>query len=238
MGIRHTVGAYHAIAAEVVVRGIIAVEVAAVGINFHAALASPAQRLVNPIPYKTALQRRVPAYQVPILLETAARVAHCVGIFALYERLGGVCAAGIIFHALVIGIHGTEHVGKLILTGLLILHGAARVFGLNPFIHGLEVRAETSLVAHRPEYDARVVEIALHIALVAFHVRLGVCRVFCKRLVAISHAVRLDVGLGNHVQPIAVAQLIPAVIVGIVARAHGVYIQLFHKLHVLQHTLV
>ena len=48
---------------------------------------------------------------------------------------------------------------------------------------------------------------------------------------------RFDVGFVNQVDAIPVAQIVPARVVGVVAGAHGVDVELFHQLNVLDHGL-
>ncbi len=47
-----------------------------------------------------------------------------------------------------------------------------------------------------------------------------------QRRFVITHAVRLEVGLGHQIEPVAVAERVPAGVVRVVARAHGVEIVL------------
>ncbi len=81
-----------------------------------------------------------------------------------------------------------------------------------------------------------MIEISLHIAFVALHVSFGKLRVFCECFFAISHAMTFDVGFGYHIDAVAVAELIPQTVVGIVACANGVDVVLLHYFNVLQHT--
>ena len=82
-----------------------------------------------------------------------------------------------------------------------------------------------------------MVEIALNVALVALHVGFFVVVAFGECVVAVAHSVRLEVGLGNHINAVAVTQVVPIIIVGVVTGAHGVKVELFHYLYVLQHAL-
>ena len=77
---------------------------------------------------------------------------------------------------------------------------------------------------------------ALYIALVAFHVSFGVTWVLCQCLVAVTHAVRFYVCLGYYIQTVLVAQVIPTVVVRVMAGTHGVDIEFFHHFDILQHT--
>ena len=76
--IENSVGRDETVAVEVVVGGVVVVVVAAVGVFKCAVGLAAMQRLVYKVPNEAALQLRIFANQVPILLETAARVAHSV----------------------------------------------------------------------------------------------------------------------------------------------------------------
>ena len=54
-------------------------------------------------------------------------------------------------------------------------------------------------------------------------------------LVAIAHAVRLDVCLGCDIQSVLVAQVVPTRVVGIMAGADGIDVETLHYLYVLNH---
>ncbi len=60
---------------------------------------------------------------------------------------------------------------------------------------------------------------------------------FRQRLVAVAHSMGFQIGFTYHVESVLVAKVVPAGIVGIVARAHGIDVVLFHYLDVLHHTL-
>ena len=235
VGVGHAVGAYQAVAAEVIIAGVEFVEIAAVGIHHLAVLARPADALVHEVPDEAALILRVFPREFHVFLESSYRITHRVGVLALDEGflLGVVLAVG--GALLVPVVHGAENVRLSFFPGTLVLHGAACVLRLYPLVRGIEVGAVPRLVTQRPEDDARMIEVALHVALVALHVRLGVSGYFRQRLVAIAHSVRFDVRLGHDVQSVLVAQVIPIVVVRVVAGAHGVYIELLHDLHVLLH---
>ena len=70
---------------------------------------------------------------------------------------------------------------------------ATGVFLFDPIIAGLEVRSVATFVAHRPQDDARMVEIALHVASVAFQMCFLVARFFGQRGFLESHAVALQI---------------------------------------------
>ena len=112
-----------------------------------------------------------------------------------------------------------------------------RVVCLHPVVAGVEIGSVARLVAQRPGDDRRVVDVAPHVADVAFQMRLGESRVLGQRLFVVAHAVRFEVGLGHQVEPVAVAERVPAGVVRVVARAHGVEIVLLEDADVLDHPL-
>ena len=70
-----------------------------------------------------------------------------------------------------------------------------------------------------------MVEVALHVALVAFQMRFLVSRVLGQRLFLEAHAVAFEIGFGHDVKAVTVAQFIPIRIVRIMAGAHGIDIE-------------
>ena len=82
-----------------------------------------------------------------------------------------------------------------------------------------------------------MVLVALDHADGAVHVGVGPVRVLGQGLLAVAHAVALDVGLVDQVEAVAVAQVIPGRLVRIMAGAHGVDVVLLHHQDVLDHAL-
>ena len=60
-------------------------------------------------------------------------------------------------------------------------------------------------------------------------------RILCKGLVAISHTVRLDIGLSDNVKTIFVTKRIPERIVRIMACTDCVHVELLHDEDILDH---
>ena len=236
MWIPGAVGGNQAVVAEVLVAlAVIVVPVAGVAIE-RLPVAADEQRLVHKVPDETALILGIATHQVPIFAKSSLGIAHGVGILALDER-ARVVAPGIAFAILIAQIHRAIDVGKLIQPGTLVHHRTRRVFLLRPTIASLEIGAESGFVSHRPDDDGRMVEVTLHVALVALQMGLQVIVAPRQRLFPVAHAVRLDVGLGHHVQSVAVAQLIPVRVVRIVAGAHCIDVHLLHDAYVLKHPL-
>ena len=62
-------------------------------------------------------------------------------------------------------------------------------------------------------------------------------RLLGERLRSVTHAVRLNVRLSTDVETVDVTELVEVGIIGIVAGADGIHIELLSQLHVLQHSL-
>ncbi len=236
--IGHTVGRYHTVVAEVPVRRVVIVPVASVCEYLLTVLTLPAYRLVYEVPDVSALEFGIFAEEVPVFLESSLGVTHGVGIFTLYHRAHVGLVIGKLLHTFVAAVHWAVDVTLAILFGALVLYGARRIHCLYILICGVEVGSIAGLVAERPHDDTRMVEVAGHVAVVALDCGFLPCGHFSQSLVAVSHTVALDVGLGGDIQAIAVAEVVPVGIVGVVACAHGVEVKLFHQLDILKHALL
>lgn len=82
-----------------------------------------------------------------------------------------------------------------------------------------------------------MVLVAQHHPAAALHVRLRIGRILRQRAFAVSHAVRLDVGLVHDIEPVTVAEVVPLRVVRVVACTHRVDIQLLHDAYILDHPL-
>ena len=125
VGMPRAVGGQYAVAAEGAVGGVDGVVVAAVAVGQPPFGVAPCEGLVGEVPDKPALIFRFATYHVPILLESAQRIAHGVGVFALDKRFRGI--VGEVFLALVVApIHRADDVGVVVpvVRGLLVLHRA------------------------------------------------------------------------------------------------------------------
>ena len=82
LGVGNAVGIDESVAVEVVVRRVVRVIVASVLINHIALIVFTAQSLVDKVPDESALEMRILACKVPVLLHHTARIAHSVSILA------------------------------------------------------------------------------------------------------------------------------------------------------------
>ena len=87
-GMRIAQSVHKAVAAEVVIVGCVAV-VAAECEPLAPRILLP-ERLIDEIPHKPALHRRIFGDEIPILLHSAVGIAHRMGVFAEDERLFGI----------------------------------------------------------------------------------------------------------------------------------------------------
>ena len=234
---RCAVGIYKAVAAEVVVRRVVRVVVATILEYGVALIVLGMQSLVYEVPDKASLVDRILAYEVPIFVHSATRVAHSVSILGHDERLLLRRVLAILLHTLRCVVHHGKDVGVRPLDGTLPMYGARRVVLVNPVLGSREVLRVGSLVAQRPVDNRRVVELVLHVVLVALKYRQCEYLLFGDSVFAVVEAVALLVSLCTNVQTILVAKVVEFGVVRIVACAHGVDVELLHKLDVLKHTL-
>ena len=253
------VGTDDAVAVEVVVRGVVAVVVAAVGIVDlvqvgillvadavqlgqrgveHLGIGLAVQGLVDEVPDVATLILRILAHKLPILLQTTGGVTHRVVVLTLDERLLEVVVLAIGLARPRRVVHRTEDICVAAFAmSLFPLAGTALVLSLHPVVGGFEVRTVHGLIAQRPNDDGGMIEVRAHVVLVALQNLLGEERLLGLSLRTIAEAVALLIGLGGHVDTVFVAQVVPHGIVGIVAGAHSVDVQALHDLDVLNHAL-
>ena len=239
VGIRNAVGRDQPVVAEIPVRGVVGVPVAAVAVDHGAVFTRFAQRLVHEVPDESALIVRILADQRPVFAESAQRIAHRMRVFALDQRFSGIVPE-VFFALVVVPVHRTYDVrvaAAVVVDRAFVMDRPRGVVSLDPVVAGVEIGAVARLVAQRPDDDRRVVDVAPHVADVAFQMRLGVGGILGQCLFVVAHAVRFEVGLGHQIESVAVAERVPAGVVRVVARAHGVEIVLLEDADVLDHPL-
>ena len=75
------------------------------------------------------------------------------------------------------------------------------------------------------------------IAFLTLDVHLGESLILGECLLLVAHTVTLEVRLGGEIDTVFVAEVVPTWIVGIVAGAHGIDVELLHDADILDHTL-
>ena len=188
-------------------------------------------RLVSPVPDASADDRVAGIERVDVRVEASGRVADRVCVFAEEVRLFVVLAA------LENALRRRIHVAVDVAVGAvaLVVDDRLRIKRVKRIRRGLHVLAGARLVSERPEEDAGMVLVVLEVVDVALDVRLAPLRLARKRLVAEAGSVRLDVRLGNDVDSVLVAEIVPEMVVGIVARADHVDVVALEEKDVLQH---
>ena len=76
-----------------------------------------------------------------------------------------------------------------------------------------------------------------NVVLVALHDGVLVAGVLCQAAVTVAHAVALEVGFCHEVDSVLVAKVVPAWVIGVMAGAHSVEVELFEHCYVLCHAL-
>ena len=226
----------HSVAVERPVGRIIFIEVASVGYNVVRSriIDTPADALVCKVPDEAALEARILADQVPILLEIPHGVAHRVCIFALYQWLGRPSGD----HPLAFpgcSIHGTVDVGVGSSLSPLVLDRPGRVEGLDPIVAGCEVLPVTCFVAHAPYDHGRMVYVAHHHPLVTDQMGGLEIGTVGEGLLPIAHPMGFDVGLVDHIEPVLVTEGKPERVIRVVACTHGVDVQFLHDADIPEH---
>ena len=77
----------------------------------------------------------------------------------------------------------------------------------------------------------------MHIAILALKMSQFVVLTLGQRSFAITHAMTLKVRLSREVDAVLVAEVVPTGVIGIVAGAYSIDIQILHNLDVLNHSL-
>ena len=182
--------------------------------------------------------------RVPVFLEVADGVAHRVRVFAEEEALAGrvpgdrvagaaggglqrrggarlhVAQLSALLQPLDGRIHRRVDVGVRV--AALPVHGARRVNRLHRRDRVAEAVAVAGLVAHRPDGDGRVVAVEHGVALVALDDGVVPLGMKPEAVLAVARLMSLDVRLRDDVDAVAVAEVVPEVMVRIVRGADGV----------------
>ena len=196
---RCAVGIDKAIAAEIVVRWIVRVVVATILIYGVALVILAAQTLVYKIPDKAALVGRILAYEVPILMHRTSGIAHGVSILAHDERFLLRWVLAILLNTLWCVVHHGKDIGIWTLDGTFPMYWTRRIVLVYPILSGGKVLRVGCLVAQRPIYNRRVVELVLHVVLVALKYRQGEYFLCGDGILAVVESMALLVCLGADV---------------------------------------
>ena len=147
------VGIYHAVDAEITVRGsaVLAI-VAAISPVFTAIVSLGGKALVYPIPDTATLEDGIFFDDVPILLEVAEAVAHGMGILAKNEGTRHLLVPGILLQIGRGSVHRAVDVRIPFQQCAFILDGTA-VERLQGVVGDVEIQSVSGFVAQRPDDD-------------------------------------------------------------------------------------
>ena len=222
LGCDVAVGCDDAVAAEVLVVGIVA-EAAAV-VHVLGRLAPFAETLIHPVPDAAAYHAL--AFEldvVPIFLQVADGVAHCVSIFAEVERTTlQVSLLVETYHVVYPGVHAAVHIRYFV--HAFIVDEAVVEF-LNGLLRSDKVIAAAAFVAHAPEDDAGMIAVAKHHTHLSVNILSLPFRVLRQAVIAVT----LNVCFVHHVDAIVIIQGVHAWVVGVVTRTNRVEVVAFHQ---------
>ena len=117
-------------------------------------------------------------------------------------------------------------------------HGAGSIPGFNPAVKFFEICAITSFIAHGPQDDAGLVLIPFHHAPAPVHPLPGPGGIIGNKPILLgveTHAVGLNIGLVNHIEPILIAKLIPTLLIRVVGGAHCIDVVFLHQFYIPDH---
>ena len=238
-GVGGSIGPDDPVRAEVGVVGLVA-EVPAVGPVLPASVVSPPDPVVDPLPDEPALERAVTLEGREVVGEPTVRVAHAVRVLAEDHRPGVVALLGPRHDVVQLRVHraddvrGASPTRPVVPDRALVVEGPRGVPAPDPACGCIVVRAVAALVAERPADHARVVLVAFDHVARPLEEGGAVPRIAAD-LVVVS--VGLDVRLIDDVEPVAVAEIEPVGVVGVMRGAHGVDVRLLHELRIGLHQL-
>ena len=123
--------------------------------------------------------------------------------------------------------------------GPFILNRPAQIPLFDPVVGGIKTDPVACLIAQGPDDHRGVVLVPFNHTDGAVKVRFHKEGIVPQGSIGIvSHSMRFNIRLVNHIKSVLVAQLIPAGIIGIVTGANCIDIILFHQRNILQHHLL
>ena len=134
-------------------------------------------------------------------------------------------------------VHQPNVIGVVVVTGAFTDDGTS-VALLHPVVAILGAHAVAAFIAHRPNYDRRMVLVALDHVLATIQKRLFPFVFLGKTVLAIALRMRLVVSLVDDVNAKNIAKYIPPLIIRIMAGSHAVDVVFKHQLDVAYHCLI
>ena len=210
--------------------------IASIRPEFFALFVCFKQALVNPIPDEASLQLFVFIKKIPVILEIADAVSHSMGILTHNKRTIFESFSQVFFKMLDRAIHRADDVCVRACQGAFVLNWSRGITFFNPLVSSAEVYTVARFIPQGPDDDARMILIPFNHADCPVQVSIFPFRIITQRSIwIIPHAVRLDICLIHHIQPVFITKLVPARDVRIMACPDRVYVESFHYLDILDH---
>ncbi|MPM09841.1 hypothetical protein SDC9_56164 [bioreactor metagenome] len=265
-GFAGTIGKHQAIEAEVVIGGLIteipSIPPSSSPFLIGGRISSGPDRppllidqdsLVDPIPDEASLNAARRADGFPVIGKASVGVAHRMAVLAHDQGPVVVTALRVVVPSLderngrihrrddISGKASTfetlQGVGSLAPFGTIgsfVVNGTGGVVPPQPAGTGVLVVTVPGLIAQRPDNDRGVVVVTPDHPLHPFEETGGPHFITADTVVI---CVGLYIGLVHDIQAVAVAQLVPDAVVGIMAGAHGIEVVLLHQPDILHHAL-
>ena len=219
LGIRASGGVHYTVAAEAVVRGPLAV-VSAVGHILRAVSVALPKGLIREIPYEAPLVAGLALGEICVLEHAPAGVSHGMRILTAYERLIIMLHEEPLYIP-DLGVHLALHIAGVgvapVVEQALIVHQAVPVQSPEALRHGERHRSSEGLIAYGPDEYGRVVLTQLEggVHAVQHHTQ-TVLPIPGHRVGYLQHAsgdgfpgaVRLQIVLGYHIEPVPVTEVV------------------------------
>ena len=223
-----TVGSNDAVAAEVIVVGIVAKSAAIIHVGGR--LSPFAHALIHPVPDATAYHALALELDVvPIFLQVSDGVAHGVSIFAKEE--GTTLQVSLLVepdHVGQVGVHATVHI-RYFIHAFIVDETVVKL--LNGLLRSDEVAATTTLVTHAPEDDAGMIAVTKHHTHLSVNILSFPFRVTTQAVIGVT----LNIGFVHNVDSIVIIQSVHAWVVRIMTRTNRVEVVTFHQQDVFYH---
>ena len=186
------------------------------------------ERLIYPVPDTTSLCHRLIFEDLPVFFHSAAAIAHCMQILAKNERTINILACHIISDHIHTAIHPAIDIGIIVFFRTFVLYRTVFLHRFQPVIRTFEIDSVAGFITERPDDNrGMILRTFIHTACTVYMGRKP-RTVLCKRGRTITHTVRFNISLINHIKSVTVAKLIPVGMCRIMRVAYRIDVMLFH----------
>lgn len=135
------------------------------------------------------------------------------------------------------GVHDADDIGIPVELGTLVRDGALVFLGLEEAVSLFHSHTIAALVAERPNDNGRIIAVAVEHIVDTINDGVGPLFLLSQTVFAIALGMAFDVGFVPDIETIAVAELVPILVVGVMAGADGIDIEVLHKHNIELHLL-